>query len=1079
MQPQVDPAGQAFRSPGFAAYYTQRLHELRVRVTYLCRTAWDANAAWLLRHDVSRIMQQLLRDHSDAPLFAWQALGTHLDEALALSALPSSEVRDGILTAFRRIDVATAIPETRQPSVRIIENGRVEVPPPAFWRRWTHDAGPASYSEAANEESSRIEPVQTLDLEHADIDAIIAAGKIGTPSLTIVQERIAANPEPPPVAAKTATDDFIVASTDANRHDSDYDWGLDSTTASKDQSLDAFWEATTPGPPSPAAPPVTPEVTTSPATPQQSVMAAPAAAAPPAVSRTATAPPAQVPPAAVATRPPTIAATPATSASVSGATLATSPPKPAAPATPPAPVTAAPPPVVSAAPAPKAVTSATAQPVSAIQPAAVKAPIKPPAPAPAPLPAPAASRSGAGQRIYHLTDSNDLACELDQRLEQLDYELELLESAEELQEVLGALTPNLVLVDAPFRQDMADIGSALRVARQRSSEPIRLLVVCEADTMEARLAARRAGADGLVVDPQSSDAVIARIEQVLHEVEVDRYRVLVVEDDRAQGLFAESILRNAGMEAEVVEDGLKVMEALRRFQPDLVLMDLYMPDCNGAELTALIREDDEFVNTPIVFLSGESDQDKTYEALSAGADDFLSKPIRPKYLIATVNNRIRRARAVRARAAPVVVQKTFDSGTGLHFRAAMLEKLERALLEAEPAQRQGGLLFVGIEEVPALRQRLGLTAVEELLEDVAQFIVAHMGAGTLACRYGDACFLLFDPHSDSAQLQINAEQIRDTIAFHPFDTPKETVTLKAVVGVAELREPFADAAAVLNAAEHASRGTAEPEPIAVAPTPAPPKDSARSAQLAALLAGAIEQGRLDLDYQPIIALQSDAQAQYQTLVRLRQADGNDITAGEILPILRAQGRVAELDRWVLQRAMEVVSTRLAIAKPVTLFVSQAVATLCQPDYAEWLAEQLQGAGRIGASLVIEISADEIQLELATVQAMCSSLLAHGVRFCLSRFGASEDQSSVLHVLPVDLVKVAPDLVAKLGSTERRAEFGALVEQLHERSIGVIAPRVEDTRTAAVLWMSGIDFIQGNLVQLAGRSLDFDFSSAVL
>ncbi|MCB1567870.1 MAG: response regulator, partial [Xanthomonadales bacterium] len=1010
MQPQVDPAGRAFRSPGFAAYYTQRLHELRVRLAYVCRTAWDVNAAWLLRHDVSRIMQQLRRDHGDADLGAWQALGSQLDAAIELPVLPSSEIREGILAAFRHIDIATAIPESRQPSVRTIENGRVEVPPPAFWRRWAHDAGPATYSDAANEEALRVEAAQTLDLEHADIDAIIAAGKVGTPSLEIVQERIASSPEQAPEkptsVADPSTDDFINSSSEAPPRQGDYDWGLDSTKARGDQSLDAFWEATTPTPAPSVPAPATPAVA--------SVAVEPASRVPPSTTSPVVAPIPAPTPEQAPTQTPVPAQAPASSVSV-----APVPPTPVVAATP-TPVAA---PVVHA-------PSAAAAPAPARPVPQVKSPVAKPAPMPAPVPVAATMRSGAGQRIYHLTDSNDLACELDQRLEQLDYELELLESAEELQEVLGALTPNLVLVDAPFRQDLTDIGSALRVARQRSSDPIRLLVVCEADTMEVRLAARRAGADGLVVDPQTSDAVIARIEQVLHDVEVDRYRVLVVEDDRAQGLFAESILRNAGMEAEVVEDGLKVMEALRRFQPDLVLMDLYMPDCNGAELTALIREDDEFVNTPIVFLSGESDQDKTYEALSAGADDFLSKPIRPKYLIATVNNRIRRARAVRARAAPVVVQETFDSGTGLHFRAAMLEKLERALLEAEPAQRQGGLLFVGIEEVPALRQRLGLTVVEELLEDVAQFIVAHMGAGTLACRYGDACFLLFDPHSDSAQLQVNAEQIRDTIAFHPFDTPKETVTLKAVVGVAELREPYTDAAAVLNAAEHASRGTIEAEPTAVV-APMPPQDSARAAHVAALLVDAIEQGRLDLDYQPIIALQSDAQAQYQTLVRLRQADGNDVTAGEILPVLRAQGRVAELDRWVLQRAMEVVATRLAIAKPVTLFVSQAVATMCQPGYPEWLAEQLQGAGRIGASLVIEISVDEIQLELATVQAMCSSLLAHGVRFCLSRFGASEDQTSVLNVLPVDLVKVAPDLVAKLGSSERRAEFGALVEDLHE------------------------------------------------
>ena len=79
-------------------------------------------------------------------------------------------------------------------------------------------------------------------------------------------------------------------------------------------------------------------------------------------------------------------------------------------------------------------------------------------------------------------------------------------------------------------------------------------------------------------------------------------RVLIVEDDRSQALFAEGILRNAGMDSLVVLDALGVLPALEQFHPDLILMDLNMPDANGIELTALIREQDAFMQTPIVFL---------------------------------------------------------------------------------------------------------------------------------------------------------------------------------------------------------------------------------------------------------------------------------------------------------------------------------------------------------------------------------------------------------------------------------------------------------------------------------------------
>lgn len=1029
MQPQVDPAIRLFRSPAFAAFYAQYLHELRGRVVHLCTQAWDVNAAWLLRQDLAGLIDQVAQHEPDADTSPLQALHAGVDAALDLPALPDAETRETLLALFQQLDADAATPQSRHSSIRHSENDRIEVPPPAFWRRWTGDAPPPVHSAADASRQGSEAADDALDSMHLDIDidAIIAAGRIGTTSTEIVQERVAPHVSKVVEQAREAgfepPDDFV--STDADAASSDYDWDLEPPTAPApppERSLDAFWEATATPTAAAASPTPTPTPTPTPAPEPVAPTPEPAAPAPP------------VPPPVV--RAPAASPTPPVPA----------PPRSAPPAAPPQ---------ATPVPAPATPTPAV-QPASAAQPSLV---------------------SGAGQRIYHLTESGELACELDQRLEQLNYELELLESSEELKEVLGALTPNLVIVDAEFQSALESIGSVLRTARLRATDPIRLLVLCEADTMEARLAARRAGADALMFGPQSSDEVLARIEQMLRASDDDRFRVLIVEDDRAQGLFAESILRNAGMEAEVVEDGLKVMEAMQRFQPDLVLMDLYMPDCDGVELTALIRERDEFLHTPIVFLSGESDQDKHYEALSAGGDDFLSKPIRPKYLIATVNNRVRRARAIRQRSMPVVQPEPFDSGTGLHFRAAMLERLEQALVESEPARRQGGVLFIGIENIPALRQRLGLTTVEELLEDIAQFVVSQLGSGTMACRYGDACFLVFDAQAEPTQLRANAARLRDAIAFNAFDTPKEQVTLEVVVGMTDLRHPFADAAAVLNAAEQASRA---PQVLESASATAPKKhDPERVARIVTLLGDALQGNLLDLDYQPIVALQGGEQAQYQTLLRLRQPDGEAITAAEILPVLRAQGRLPEFDRWVLSHAMDVAATRLAMAKPVTLFVNQSVETLCQPDYADWLVDRLQAPAQIGESLIVEIDIDEIGLHLEVVHALCSRLVMQGARFCLSRYSGSADQEGMLHVLPIDLVKIAPNLVSQLGSNERRAAFTALVERMHERAVGVIAPRVEDTRTAAVLWMSGIDYIQGNLVQLAGNSLDFDFNAAVL
>jgi CheY-like chemotaxis protein len=144
-----------------------------------------------------------------------------------------------------------------------------------------------------------------------------------------------------------------------------------------------------------------------------------------------------------------------------------------------------------------------------------------------------------GQRLYHLTDSSALAVQLDQRLEALGYELELIDSADELREILSALAPDAVIVDAAFKQELESIGTVLRSTRERSGMRVTLLALSDEDSVQIRLAARRAGADALLIKPGGVDEVLGKLHDLLSGESRDRsYRILVVEDDRSQALFA-------------------------------------------------------------------------------------------------------------------------------------------------------------------------------------------------------------------------------------------------------------------------------------------------------------------------------------------------------------------------------------------------------------------------------------------------------------------------------------------------------------------------------------------------------------
>ena len=730
------------------------------------------------------------------------------------------------------------------------------------------------------------------------------------------------------------------------------------------------------------------------------------------------------------------------------------------------------------------------------EPAPAPAPPPPPpppapkrAPAITPTPKPAAKAAPAprppvtamadttpdvtGIRVYHLTEHGPLSLELDQRMEAAGYEVELLDTPEELSELLGALPARLALVDAGFSDQLDEIGATVRAARELSSQPIQLVALSEADDITLRLNAKRAGVDLLLVEPNAAE-VLKRLGQLVSPGGGEPFRVLVVEDDRNQALFAEGILRNAGMQTDVVLDPLDVLEALHRFNPDLILMDLHMPHANGIELTVLIRDQDPFLHTPIVFLSGEVDTDRQFETLEAGGDDFISKPVRPKHLIAAVSNRVARHRASQAK-------QTRRSGrhpeTGLMHRTEVREQIVDALASAHEGS-VGGVLFLEVESVNLLRDRLGLTLLEQLLGAVGK-VVGEQAGSRPATRFGDGSFVVLDTERDEAGLEAFATQLRATLVQHPFTVQGRPLRLRVSVGVCAFKHRFTDVAELLDVAERMARESRTQDKGVRRYQPAQPTEAARETALVNEIREAIARNSLELLYQPVVAVAGSDDSQYQVLLRLRDANGKLLPAAEVVPLAERGDFITDIDRWVMQAAMKLIGDRRAEGKSLRLFVTQSPLTLADPGQATWLKAELAAHDVPGTSLVVELRMEDAAIHAGTIRTFCDAMVADGLQFCLSQFESSDSTDRLFDELPLGFVKLARKYTSTALSPNMRDELKVLIDRAHRRGLEVIGHGVEDAQAAATLWMSGIDFIQGNLVQQADRDMDFDFQQAVL
>ena len=683
-----------------------------------------------------------------------------------------------------------------------------------------------------------------------------------------------------------------------------------------------------------------------------------------------------------------------------------------------------------------------------------------------------ASRARTG-RIFYLSDIAPFGRELTQSLGQLGYAVDRLESPEELKEMLGSLAPDLIVIDGGFFEQIEHLGEFVKRVRQRLSGKLPLLAFSDLNDLNSRLKAMRAGVDALVPLPMSAHEASLRVRDLIEVDSEDPFRVMIVEDDRSQAMFAETVLRKAGMDTLAVTDPLDTLERLERFRPDLILMDLYMPNISGLELTAIIRERDQFINTPIVFLSGEQDSEKHFEALSAGGDDFLAKPIRPKYLISAVNNRARRARQLARKR----VLDPKDSTTGLYHRTYVIDRLNELLAHEDRSQQTGGVMFIEVEGAQKLREQKGLVVYEPVMRQIGATVASFARPDELAARYGDSTFLLLSPVRAVGEMEQLARQLAERLGKELITVDQHRVTVTACIGIAAFTPQIADAADMLNAAERACARARQQACGGVLVYQ--PEALTAGGGLADAIRQALENDGFQLLFQPIVSLHSTGEEQYEVLLRLRGDSGEIIGAQQIIEAARRADLVSAIDRWCLAKCLRVIEERKRQGRPVRLFVNQSVESTLDPERVAWLRQSLETRRVAPDSLALELRLGDVMTRMREALAFFEAVRKIGVRIAIDDYDGGLTALQLLSVVSADYLKLSDKYTLGNAISAHADELRTLVRAAHDGGRHVIAPKVETAQSAASLWTMGVDLIQGNFVQQPGSELGFDFSASAL
>ena len=121
--------------------------------------------------------------------------------------------------------------------------------------------------------------------------------------------------------------------------------------------------------------------------------------------------------------------------------------------------------------------------------------------------------------------------------------------------------------------------------------------------------------------------------------ELDRRRILVVDDEERMVRFIRLNLEHDGFQVSEAFNGKQAVQRLRDVNPDLILLDVMMPDLDGFEVLEMVRE---ISNVPVIMLTAKGEEDDRVRGLEKGADDYVTKPFSPRELVSRVRAVLRR-----------------------------------------------------------------------------------------------------------------------------------------------------------------------------------------------------------------------------------------------------------------------------------------------------------------------------------------------------------------------------------------------------------------------------------------------------
>jgi diguanylate cyclase (GGDEF)-like protein len=554
----------------------------------------------------------------------------------------------------------------------------------------------------------------------------------------------------------------------------------------------------------------------------------------------------------------------------------------------------------------------------------------------------------------------------------------------------------------------------------------------------------------------------SEVTEDIHHPGVDTVaQVLIVDDDRSTRSTLRYTLQRDGFRVEEAEHGQQALTMLKRYHPDVILMDAVMPVMDGFTACAKMQEMQGAKNIPVLMITALEDNSSVERAFAAGASDYIPKPIH----YAVLSQRVRRI--IEANRAEKRIRHLAynDLLTGLPNRTLFFDLLGQSVEQCKGDGKSLAVLFMDLDRFKYVNDNLGHDVGDRLLVAVAQRVRRAVRSVDVVARLGGDEFTVVLCDLDGPAAAAAAAQNINRVLGAPFQIDGHDIFVTSSVGIAMYPHDGEDVPTLVKHADNAMYRAKKTNTGFQFYEATMEQALSEHVRLETDLRRALEAETLEVFYQPQARLATGKVIGMEALVRWRHPNRGMISPVEFIPLAEETGLINPLGDFVLRTACRQLKAWIdGGMAPVRVAVNLSVRQLLQKNFADTVESVLEETGLAPDLLELEITESTLMEHAQDTLQALHRLRDIGVRLSIDDFGTGYSSLSYLKRFPVDIIKIDRSFVR---DTPHDADDSAIVTGIialaHSLRLEVVAEGVETEAQLAFLKAQGCDLFQGYLL----------------